>query len=124
MDQLGNQLEIALAKDILWVYQNQCQPLDENKFFRFRSDEFTIEQNKEEEGTTPVYSQSTSIVVNMMRSEQQLFNNQNLIVRLTTLRNKQIIWGTKDYPVRCTIVPDLDHVTLNLLCKSPIPLPY
>lgn len=124
MNQLGNKIEIALAKDVQWVHQNRCQATDENKFFRYLTDDISIEQNNEAEDTDPVFSQTATIVTSMTKAEQQLFHNQNIIIRLTTLRDGEIIWGTKAYPVHCIITPELDNVSLNLTCQSPEPLPY
>lgn len=124
MNQLGNKIEIALAKDVLWVHHNQCQATTEDKFFRYLTDDIMIEQNNESEDTAPVFSQTATIVTSMTKAEQQLFQNQNVIIRLTTLREEEIVWGTKAYPVHCIITPDLDNVSLDLSCKSPDPLPY
>lgn len=124
MDQLGNQISLALSKDIFWVYKNQCRTIENNKFYSFKTNEIEIEQSNEEETADPVYSQTTTLVVCMSEAERVLFHNQNVIIKLTTVRGKEIVWGTKQYPVHCIALPNLDNVTLRLSCKTPEPLRY
>lgn len=124
MDQLGNKISIALSKDILWVHKNQCQAFSENKFYSFNTNDIEIEQSPEEDNSDPVYSQTTSLLVTMSEAERQLFHNQNVIIKLVTLRGKEVIWGSKQYPVHCVALPTLDGVNMNLSCKTPKPLQY
>lgn len=124
IDQLGNKISMALSKDILWVHKNQCRAFADNKFYSFKTNDIEIEQSPEEDTSDPVYSQTATLLVTMSEAERQLFHNQNVIIILTTLRGKEIIWGTKQYPVRCIALPNLDSVSLNLSCKTPEPLRY
>lgn len=124
MDQLGNKISMALSKDILWVHKNQCRAFAENKFYSFKTNDIEIEQSPEEENSATIYSQTTTLLVTMREAERKLFHNQDVIIKLTTLRGKEIIWGTKQYPVHCLALPNLDNVSLNLSCKTPEPLQY
>ncbi len=124
IDQFGNKISIALSKDILWVHKNQCRALSENKFYSFRTNDIEIEQSPEEDNSEQVYSQTAVLLVSMSEAERQLFHNQNVIIKLTTLRGKEIIWGTKQYPVHCIALSTLDGVNMNLSCKTPEPLRY
>lgn len=125
IDQLGNKISVALSKDILWVHKNQCRAFAENKFYSFKTNDIEIEQSPEEDTSDPVYSQTATLLVTMNEAERLLFHNQNVIIILTTLRGKEIVWGTKQYPVHCIALPNLDNnVSLNLSCKTPEPLRY
>lgn len=124
IDQLGNKISIALSKDILWVHKNQCRASSENKFYSFKTNDIEIEQSPEEDNSEAFFSQTTSLLAIMSEAERQLFHNQNVIIKLTTLRGKEIVWGTKQYPVHCVALPTLEGVNMNLSCKTPEPLRY
>ena len=124
MNQLGNQIEVALSKDSNWIYRNKCQLLPGKQFYKISTFDFEIEQNTEEDTTPPIYTQTCEVIVTISEAVRLLINNQNLIIKLTTLRGNEIIWGTKEYPVYCTATPNLDNVSLKLSCKTTTPLPY
>ena len=124
MDQLGNKISLVLSKNVLSVHKDICRINGSNKFYDYFTDDFVIEQSNEGESSEPIFTQTSTIIVRMSEAERLLFHNQNTIVKLYTLRDKNIIWGTKEYPVNIVALPHLDKVSLMLTCKTSIPLKY
>ena len=62
MNQLGNQIEVALSKDSNWIHRNKCQLLPGKQFYKISTFDFEIEQNKEEDITPPIYTQTCEVI--------------------------------------------------------------
>lgn len=124
IDQLGNKLSIVPLSDVTSVTGNNFT-LSSNKNFRtlYTLNDLNFEQKPNTGDAGELYAQS--LIANVrINNELIRFANQDLMIVMYTMNDKQVLWGSKDFPVRIKITPLVSSFNLDLSRSVPYPLVF
>lgn len=124
IDQLGNKLSIVPFSDVTSITGNNFT-VSSNKNFRtlYTLNDLNFEQKPNTSDAGNLYVQN--LIANCrINNELIRFCNQDLMIILYTMSDKQVIWGTKDFPVRIKISPLASSFSMELNRSAPFPLVF
>lgn len=124
IDQLGNKISIVPFSDVTSLTGNNFT-LSSNKNFRtlYTLNDLNFEQKPNTSDAGNLYVQN--LIANCrINNELIRFCNQDLMIILYTMSDKQVIWGTKDFPVRIKISPLTSSFSIELNSSAPFPLVF
>lgn len=124
IDQLGNKISIIPFSDVTSITGNNFT-LSSSKNFRtlYTLNDLNFEQKPNTSDAGNLYVQN--LIANCrINNELIRFCNQDLMIILYTMSDKQVIWGTKDFPVRIKISPLTSSFIIELNRSAPFPLVF
>lgn len=122
IEQLGNKLSIVPFSDVTSLTGNNFT-LSSNKNFRtiYTLNDLNFDQKPNTSDAGNLYAQS--LIANCrINNELIRFCNQDVMVILYTMSDKQVIWGSKDFPVRVKLSPLVSSFSIELNRSAPFPL--
>lgn len=121
-DQLGNKIAIVPVSDVISITGNDFVLSHERNFnLIFTTNDLDFVQSPSNSDAGVMYAQSLMLNIRT-RNRMPIFNSADYIVILYTLRGKQIVWGSKDFPVRPILNPILPSTSILLRANSLYPL--
>lgn len=122
LDQLGNKISIVPFSDVLSISGNNFS-LSSHSNFRsyYTMNDLDLDQKPNTTDAGELYTQN--LLANVKNNnELTRFQGQDLLILLYTLSDKIILWGSREFPVRCKITPHIVTAKLELSRSSPSPL--
>lgn len=123
-DQLGNKLSIVPFSDVTSLTGNNFT-LSSSKNFKtlYTLNDLNFDQKPNTSDAGNLYTQN--LIANCrINNELIRFCNQDLMIILYTMSDKQVIWGSKDFPVRIKISPLTSSFSIELNSSAPFPLVF
>jgi len=118
LDQFSECFSIVPITDVVSVSNNEYSLTDPNSEIKLIADnDILISQQANRSDSGVQYNISTTINIKT-DNRLMVLNSLPAIVVLKTLRNRQKVWGNKDFPVIINVQPSADSYLMSIHLRS------
>lgn len=123
-DQLGNKISIVPLRDVQSISGNNfILSTYQNLRSYFTMNDLNLDQKSNPTDAGDLYLQNLTAIVKK-NDELLRFRGQDLMIILYSLKDKTFVWGSKEFPVKCKITPQVSTFSVELTRSSPFPLEF